>query len=133
MQSAKKERKGQYADILALANHRCLTGPWKAYFKEFATPYGFYGPGEYAGWLQQAGLTANRVELIPKDMVHRSKNDLAAWVRTTWLPYTQRIPAAMQDKYIEEIVDEYLGIRPPDQDGYIHMHMYRLEVEACIK
>lgn len=122
--------KGNAALILSLANHKCGNGKWSVYFKDFKIPYGFYGPEEYAGWLQQAGLTANRVELIPKDMVHRSKDDLAAWVRTTWLPYTQRIPAAMQDNYIEEIVDEYLGICPPDQNGCTHVQMYRLEVEA---
>ena len=103
-----KERRS----ILALANHKCGNGKWSGYFKDFKIPYGFYGPEEYAGWLQQAGLTAHRVELIPKDMVHRSKDDLAAWVRTTWLPYTQRIPAVMQDNYIAEIVDEYLSICP---------------------
>ncbi len=59
-------------------------------------------PEEYAGWLQQAGFTAHWIELIPKDMVHRSKDDLAAWVRITWLPYTQRIPVVMQDNYIAE-------------------------------
>ena len=125
--------KGNAALIFSLANHKCGNGKWSVYFKDFKIPYGFYGPEEYVGWLQQAGLTANRVELIPKDMVHRSKDDLAAWVRTTWLPYTQRIPAAMQDNYIEEIVDEYLGICPPDQNGCTHVQMYRLEVEATQK
>jgi trans-aconitate methyltransferase len=122
--------KGNAALILALANHKCGNGKWSVYFKDFKIPYGFYSPGEYAGWLQQVGLTTNRVELIPKDMVHRSKDDLAAWVRTTWIPYTHRIPAAMQDNYIEEIIDEYLGICPPDQNGCTHVQMYRLEVEA---
>lgn len=122
--------KGNAAGILALANHKCVNSKWSTYFKDFKIPYGFYSPEEYISWLQQSGFIAKRVELIPKDMVHKNKNDLAAWVRTTWLPYTQRIPVEMQDNYIGEIVDEYLGIFPPDQDGYIYVQMYRLEVEA---
>lgn len=124
--------KGNAAEILALANEKCQSGKWSAYFKNFQTPYGFYGPEEYTGWLKQAGLKAKRIELLPKDMVHSSKNALAGWVRTTWLPYTQRIPAEMQESYIAEIVDEYLGLYPLDRDGCSHVQMFRLEVEASV-
>jgi len=124
--------KGNAAEILALANKRCESGKWSTYFKDFKTPYGFYGPEEYTDWLEQAGLTAKRIELLPKDMIHSRKDALAGWVRTTWLPYTQRIPAEMQASYIAEIVEEYLDMYPPDRDGRTHVQMYRLEVEALM-
>jgi trans-aconitate methyltransferase len=63
-------------------------------------------------------------------MTHNCAAGLAGWIRTTWLPYTQRLPEALQAKFIEEIVQRYLKRRSPDADGIIHLDMVRLEVEA---
>ena len=76
------------------------------------------------------GLAAKRVELIQKDMVHDGKEGLAAWIRTTWLLYTQRIPEEGRQRFIGEIADEYVKGNPPDDVGLIHVKMVRLEVEA---
>jgi trans-aconitate 2-methyltransferase len=103
---------------------------WSSYFNGLPFPYGFYEPGEYRGWLREAGLEPNRVELIPKDMIHRGKEGLASWVRTTWLPYTQRVPPEMRNQFINEIVDRYVQRFPPDGNGLVHLKMMRLEVEA---
>jgi hypothetical protein len=43
--------------------------------------------------MRDAGLAAGRVELIPKDMTHDGRAGLAGWLRTTWMPYLQRLPA----------------------------------------
>lgn len=103
---------------------------WGNFFRDFSFPYGFYGVDEYRMWLKQAGLKEKRVELIPKDMTQKGKDGLASWIRTTWLPYTQRVPEALQDDFIQEIVDRYTEIFPIDSEGTIHVSMMRLEVEA---
>ncbi len=69
-----------------------------------------------------------RVELIPKDMVQAGKEGLSAWVRTTWFPYIQRLPRC--EEFIDEIVDKYIEKYPPNCEGFIHVQMVRLEVEA---
>lgn len=103
---------------------------WGKYFRGFSFPYGFYGVDEYRMWLKQAGLKEKRIELIPKDMTQKKKDGLASWIRTTWLPYTQRVPEALRDDFIQEIVDKYTEKFPPDSNGTIHVSMMRLEVEA---
>lgn len=103
---------------------------WGKYFTNFPTPYAFYGPQEYEELLKQVGLKRKRVELIPKDMIHKGKEELSAWVRTTWLPYTQRIPQGSREEFIDELVDRYLESHPVDRDGFTHVQMIRLEVEA---
>ena len=93
------------------------------------SPYGFHGPGDYELWLSEAGLLPIRAELIPKDMVHtREKFD--SWIRTTWLPYTNRVPAALREEFIEDLVNAYLSANPYCPDGLVHVAMIRLEVEA---
>ena len=72
-----------------------------------------------------------RVEVFPKEMKHAGAEGLAGWVRTTWLPYTERLPVEKRDLFVKEIVDRYLRNHPADAEGTVHLGMMRLEVEAC--
>jgi trans-aconitate 2-methyltransferase len=122
--------RGNAAAILAVIDTLSERDPWAAHLHGFPCPYGFYGPEEYRGWLAQAGLEARRVELIPKLMRQQGKEGLAGWVRTTWLPYTERVPEARRDEFIAEIVELYTRAHPPDAEGIVGVPMVRLEVEA---
>jgi trans-aconitate 2-methyltransferase len=102
---------------------------WRDYFADFVFPYAFYGVGEYAEWLPLNGFTAERVELIPKTMVHH-RDGFTGWLRTTWFPYTDRVPAGQRDKLIEQVAAAYLSTYPADDQGQIAVAMVRLEVEA---
>jgi trans-aconitate methyltransferase len=103
---------------------------WHRFFEDFESGYAFYGPDDYEGWLADAGLQASRLELLPKDMQHAGPAGLAGWIRTTWLPYTQRVPTADQETFIEKLVATYLNTHPADRDGTVHVGMVRLEVEG---
>jgi trans-aconitate methyltransferase len=122
--------KGNAADILALLDDLMISPRWARWFAGFSFAYGFYGPDEYTPWLHAAGLIPRRVELIVKDMTHDGKLGLAGWIRTTWLPYTQRIPDEERDAFIAEIVEAYTRAHPLDAQGKVHVRMVRLEVEA---
>jgi trans-aconitate methyltransferase len=84
---------------------------------------------EYRDWLREAGLEPVRVELIPKDVAH-DRESLAGWVRTTWLPWTERVPAEEREEFIGEVVDAFVAAHPFDAQGKTHVPMVRLEVEA---
>lgn len=103
---------------------------WNCYFHGFVLPYHFCGPEEYQEWLQQARLQPVRVELYERDMVQRGREGLIGWVRTTWIPFTQRIPEEKREEFICELVDRYLEKFPLDGEGMAHMRAMRLEVEA---
>lgn len=121
--------KGNAEDILTVLSDLMRDNNWAKYFLDFNFSYGFYGPDVYKKWVEQTGFNVKRIELIPKDMVHKNSGELAGWIRTTWLPYTQRIPDILRDKFINELVDNYLLKIPYDDKGNIHIKMYRLEVE----
>ncbi|MDP3980564.1 MAG: SAM-dependent methyltransferase, partial [Chlamydiota bacterium] len=122
--------KGNAGAILEILYAMIDQSPWQEYFKEFSFPYGFYGPEEYTVWMNQAGLILKRAELIPKDMVHQGKEGLLAWIRTTWLPYTDRVPEPLREVFMEELARLYIKAYPVDEKGQIHISMMRLEVEA---
>ncbi|HLN46198.1 MAG TPA: methyltransferase domain-containing protein [Candidatus Sulfotelmatobacter sp.] len=122
--------KGNAHDILKVLDELVKDNHWRRFFEGFTFPYGFYEPNEYRAWLREAGLKPERVELITKNM-KLNKESLAGWIRTTWLPYTQKIPNALQNMFITEIIDRYIEKHPADSSGTIHIAMVRLEVEAC--
>jgi trans-aconitate methyltransferase len=123
--------KGNAADILAVTDEVIAGDQWKKFFRRFIFPWNFYAPRQYSVWVKQAGLTPRRIELIGKDMVQKSKDDLIGWVRATWRPYVCRVPAGLQNKFLTEIADRYLARYPSDEGGCAHVKMQRLEVEAC--
>jgi trans-aconitate methyltransferase len=122
--------RGNAGGIVAVLDDMLLAEEWRAYFDGFTMPYGFHGPDEYRFWLREAGLTSRRADLIDKDMTYADRAGLEGWVRTTWLPYTQRVPAERRDEFVARLVDRYLERHPPDARGVIHVHMVRLEIEA---
>ncbi|MEN8189277.1 MAG: hypothetical protein ABFS19_05475 [Thermodesulfobacteriota bacterium] len=60
----------------------------------------------------------------------RTKIGLAGRVRKTWLPHTDRVPVYREEEFISRLVEKYVEKFPPDKEGYIHLDMTRLEVEA---
>lgn len=121
--------KGNAQQVIDVVN-RLINEKWKDYFINFDFPYGFHSPEEYTGWLLNAGLKPHRVELIGKDMCHNGRNEMAGWIKTTWLPYLERVPSSRREMFVDAIVDTYVRTYPPDNDGTFHVPMKRLEVEA---
>jgi len=124
---------GNAARVLEAMNEVCSRPEWRAAFVGFQFPYGFYAPDEYRAWLIEAGLLPVRVELIPKDMAHADQEAFEGWLRTTWLPYLQRVAEPQRQNFVKQVVSAYLTANPPAANGVIHLSMVRLEVEAIQK
>ncbi len=122
--------RGNGADVIAVIDERITRDQWQRYFVNFTFPYGFHHAADYRGWLQQAGLDVVRLEMIPKDMVHDDPAAFCGWLRSTWLPYTQRLPAPLREEFIADIAQEYVRRFGTDAAGRVHVRMVRLEVEA---
>jgi len=122
--------KGNARDVMNIVETMIHTSPWEGFFSGFIPPYTFLSSEEYRVLLEDAGFTAIRAELIQKDMAQDGKEGLSGWIRTTWLPYTERIPEHMRDGFISDMADAYMKEYPPDPGGQVHVKMVRLEVEA---
>jgi trans-aconitate 2-methyltransferase len=122
--------RGNVSEVAAALAQVISMPEWKEYFKDIGSPYTFYGPDEYRMLLKHAGLEPVRVELFPKDMRYDSKEVMAGWLRTTWIPFIMLVPDDKQDSFISEIIEKYLLKTPADIDGTIHIKLVRLEVEA---
>jgi trans-aconitate 2-methyltransferase len=121
---------GNAQAILAIFAELATRPAWQPYFQGFENPYFFYGISDYADWLTTTGFKIERLELVPKDMTHLGAAGLAGWIRTTWMPFTQKVPANKQDQLITDFVTTYLAKLPLDAQGLAHVQMVRLEVNA---
>ena len=122
--------RGNAREILDLAGSLIHSGRWRRYFSDFRSPYTFLSAEEYQVLLRDTGFHPIRVELIPKDMTQVGCDGLCGWIRTTWLPYTERIPEQQKNRFISDLAESYLEKYPPGSEGLIHVGMVRLEVEA---
>ena len=122
--------RGNAADVMAAMETVMRRDSWAGYFVGHTNPYGFHGPEEYRSWLAAAGLEARRVDLIPRQMCQQGREGLAGWLRTTWMPYTQRVSEDLRDRFVNDVLDEYLAAHPAGPAGEVHVSMVRLEVEA---
>ncbi|RPI06495.1 MAG: methyltransferase domain-containing protein [Ignavibacteriae bacterium] len=122
--------RGNAAEVIAALDKLIEESEWKGYFHRFTFPYGFYDSEEYGIWLRESGFDEIRSELIPKDAVHHDRAAFESWIRTTWLPFTQRVPEEKREIFISSIADHYIRKHPMDDHGMVHVRMMRLEVEA---
>lgn len=121
---------GNASAVIATLEHLISSPAWHGYFHGFEFPYHFHSPADYALWLPEAGFKVVRCRLAEKDMIHDNPSGLAGWIRTTWMPYTQRLPQELQEQFISDVVSQYLSDHPADSSQHTHVKMIRLEVEA---
>lgn len=104
---------------------------WAKYLKAVPSPHFFRGPEEWNPWLAEAGLRAERVELVPKPMRLASFSALEGWHRTTWMAYTNAVPEELRGAFLRELTEIVAAECTTADDGALMMPMVNLEVEAA--
>jgi trans-aconitate methyltransferase len=122
--------KGNAHDVFLALRPELRLKRWRDYFRRMPTPYFFYGPADYEKWLPKFGFQVQTLELAPKTALYDGANGLAAWLRTAWLPYVQRVPENRREEFIAAVTARFLAKHPPDQTGRVPVRMVRLEITA---
>jgi trans-aconitate methyltransferase len=103
---------------------------WREFFRKMPMPYFFYAPGDYEKWLPKFSFKTGTLKLTPKDAAYGGVEGFATWLRTTWLPYIQRVPDALREEFIQAVTQRYVTRHPLDAEGKVHVRMMRLEIDA---
>jgi len=122
--------KGNAQDVFVAVRPEMRLKRWRRFFRRMPKPYFFYAPSDYKKWLPRFGFKTFDVQLVPKDAIYVGKDGFAAWLRTTWLPYVQRVPEELREEFIASVTERYVTKHPPDAEGWIHVRMVRLEIDA---
>ncbi|HEY2084101.1 MAG TPA: methyltransferase domain-containing protein [Verrucomicrobiae bacterium] len=122
--------KGNAHDVFLALRPEMRLKRWREFFRKMEAPYFFHSPEEYKKWLPRFGFETGAVKLAPKDATYPGRDGFTAWLRTTWLPYTQRVPESAREEFIECVVGRYVAKHPVDAKGLVHVRMVRLEIDA---
>jgi trans-aconitate 2-methyltransferase len=122
--------KGNANDVFTALRPEMRLARWREYFRQMPTPYFFYAPGDYEKWLPKFGFQINTLKLAPKDATYDGAEGFATWLRTTWIPYVQRVPENLREEFIAAVTARYVAKHPPDKSGKVHVRMVRLEIDA---
>jgi len=122
--------KGNAQDVFVALRPELRLKRWREFFRRMPKPYFFYSPADYERWLPKSGFKINTLKLVPKDATYDGVDGFAAWVRTTWLPYVQRVPEPLREEFIAAVTTRYVAKHPPDDAGRVHVRMVRLEIDA---
>lgn len=122
--------KGNAQDVFLALRPEMRLRRWSGFFRKMPAPYFFYSPADYERWLPKSGFKINVLKLSPKDASYAGADGFAAWVRTTWLPYVQRVPEPVREEFIAAVTRRYVAKHPPDAEGCVHVRMVRLEIDA---
>jgi trans-aconitate methyltransferase len=122
--------KGNAHDVFLALRPEMRLKRWREFFRQMPMPYFFYAPSDYEKWLPKAGFKIERLELAPKDATYAGAEGFATWLRTTWLPFVQRVPENLREEFIAAVTQRYVAKHPPDADGKIRVRMVRLEIEV---
>jgi trans-aconitate 2-methyltransferase len=122
--------KGNAQDVFVALRPEMRLKRWRDFFRKMPTPYFFYAPEDYKKWLPKFGFKIQKIKLAPKDAAYDGADGFAAWLRTTWIPYVQRVPENLREEFIAAVTMRYVAKHPPDADGKVHVRMVRLEIDA---
>ena len=122
--------KGNARDVFQAMVPEMKLRRWREYFRDMPRPYFFFAPADYETWLPLHGFKRIRVELAPKEALYEGAEGFATWLRLTWLPYVQRVPADRREEFIAAVTRRFVAGHPPDAAGRVSVRMVRLEIEA---
>jgi trans-aconitate 2-methyltransferase len=122
--------KGNAHDVFVALRPEMRLKRWRGFFRRLEKPYFFYSPADYEKWLPRFGFKSRGVRLSSKDAVYAGRDGFAAWLRTTWLPYVQRVPENLREEFIAAVTDRYIARHPLDDARRVHVRMMRLEIDA---
>jgi trans-aconitate methyltransferase len=122
--------KGNAHDVFLAFRPEMRSARWREFFRRMAPAYFFHAPEDYQQWLPRAGFKVLSLKLAPKNAVYAGAEGFATWLRSTWLPYVQRVPENLREEFIAAVTKRYLAKHPPDAEGQVQVGMVRLEIEA---
>ncbi|HZF00500.1 MAG TPA: methyltransferase domain-containing protein [Methylomirabilota bacterium] len=122
--------KGNAQDVFLALRPEMRLKRWCEFFRKTPKPYFFHAPDDYEKWLPRFGFRIESLKLVPKDATYDGAEGFTAWLRTTWIPYVQRVPENVREEFIAAVTQRYIAKHPPDANGKVHVKMVRLEIDA---
>jgi len=103
---------------------------WRAYFRTFKSKFNLVTPLSVLKLINANHLLLCKIKIIKIKEHFKSKQEFHNWI-AAWMPHTMYIPHHLRQKFINDVIDRYIEIRPGvNRNGKIIFVDYWLEVWA---
>lgn len=122
--------KETYRGISTVIQDLIQEDKWNNQFKPYNVVYGFYTLEEYKKFLKESNLVTEKIDLYETEITYKGKEELLKSIQNTWLSLSSRIPSHLYQNFINEVVEKYVEVNPPDREGFIKLQEITLEIQA---
>jgi trans-aconitate methyltransferase len=102
---------------------------WSSYFSNFDSGVEFASELQYREILDQHNFVAIKFEIVEQSTVFPCRDSFENYVYQ-WFIYLQPIPQDFKKVFFKKVIDKYLEIEPPIEDGKIVFRFSRLDILA---
>ncbi len=104
---------------------------WTRYFSDYHAPYAHLWPEAYRRLAEDAGLRVERIASEQKRWDFGSREGFVAFARVTFVEWTERLPEAERDHFIDDVLDTYASLDGGGPDSPRVFVFYQMEVELA--
>ena len=97
--------KGNAQDVFVALRPEMRLKRWREFFRRMPTPYFFYAPAITKNGCRNSASKFTNSSSRQRTRLMTVADGFAAWLRTTWLPYTQRVPENLREEFIAAVTD----------------------------
>lgn len=115
--------------MLQAVEEKMVQKRWCSYFEDFVPGWRFFTAAEYEVLLDQTNLQAEMIVQVPVPFTFPTKQAFLG-VLKQWFPYLIPLPEDQKLVFLEQVVDRYLELMPPAEQGRPQFIVNRLHVEA---
>lgn len=118
------------APLEQAVNETMQKGAWSSHFDGFSPGWRFFSAQEYEELLYQAHLEPSKIQQIVVPHTFPSRQAFMGFLKQ-WFPYLRPLPEEQKMVFLGQVVDRYLELFPPDNEGRPVFEVSRLRIEAC--
>jgi trans-aconitate 2-methyltransferase len=102
---------------------------WSPYFEGYKLPISFYSAEDYRRFLSEAHLQLLDMQIFKGRELFASRENFRAYLEQL-LPLLDVLPIELKKEFLDEFIDFYLELSPPDRYGRIFVDRDIIEVKA---
>lgn len=102
---------------------------WSKYFINFQKSWRFTNKTEYRRLLDESYFTIRHIDQVDQEVIFDTQNLFEDYVQQ-WLTYPNLVPPDQRSDFFSQIIERYIHLQPPMQNGSVKFTFPRLDVIA---
>lgn len=110
-------------------NEQIALPEWQPYFQDFSTGWNFVQQEEMARLLDKNGFDVTRITVVPQKDIFPNREIFEGFI-SQWFPYLRPLPESLKKIFMTQLINRFLELEVPSDQGEVYFKILRLEVVA---